>query len=508
MSNPTRMTLYLKETQFGGRENIKNILKHMHTTKYNILQNREKNITITYTPENTKNYLEDEAEIQKRNIDENKKMVVSQYYASGGNTVVFEILINNETEKKILKVIEINAFDEENYLNKFINKYNFDNAILQEKNITHVFYYGLIKKENDNETRNKSYFYIITKKYETNFKSEKLDLKNKIRFISSLMIILKEMHKKYIYFLDLKLINLGYEIKNGNIKCIIIDYDIDTLQQYYINGKINIETKFRGNTFFPNYAIEFVKNLDEKCVQERYYLMGSKYEKMDILGLADVIISLFFEPLYEIDNYNTNSKNIKWRSQLRYLNEEGSFKNRENSVLNLRRNQHDRLAFEIFFENTWLKNTIYIKSFVDILIPLQKENFINNTIKNLLYSKNNPKSILAPNYNDILSYEEIINVWFTMQENINNNIHNIIDYTNYERFNVRTVSPEYENHSIYYTENIGDTKTHLKMDVDFINENQNENQNENENETQNITQNSKKTKIDTIGGKKYILKKI
>ncbi len=128
----------------------------------------------------------------------------------------------------------------------------------------------------------------------------------------------------------------------------------------------------------------------------------------------------------------------------------GTYKNKNNEILRLNKS-NEIMAKEFFYENMWLKDKIRLESFVNkMLIPLQNSFIINNTIKNLLF--NNGKYLLAPEYNDILNYEEIINVWHTMYENfMNNNINITITYWNYEQYQVRTASPDTPAN---YTDNI------------------------------------------------------
>jgi hypothetical protein len=453
MDDPIRMDLYLKTFQTGGVENIHNILKYMHTTKYKFLQDVDEKITISYTENNDKNYFEHYEKKRDRNDRQDvqdTQNVISQYYAYGTNTVVFDIKINNEEETKILKIIEIDSSIEAEYLKNYVKKYKADKSILSHKNITHVFYYGLINKHVGFENFGKKYFYIITKKYKTDF--ENLELRNKIKFIYSLLIILKELHTNNVYLKDLKLINLGYEEIFSGIKCIIIDYDINTFQWYYVNNRINIYTHFRGNTFFPNYAIEFVKNLDNKCIEDNYYLMGSKYDKMDVLGLVDVILILFFDEIKQIIIIGNNTQYKPINSQLRCLNKQGSYINNNGDKIQLTYKAYETKATDFYYENMWLKDKIRLERFVNVmLIPLQDSYMVNTTIKNLLYS--DKKCLLAPEYNNILSYQEIINVWHTMYENLDTDRNITITYENYINYPVKTVSPDYENRE-NYTNNI------------------------------------------------------
>jgi hypothetical protein len=100
----------------------------------------------------------------------------------------------------------------------------------------------------------------------------------------------------------------------------------------------------------------------------------------------------------------------------------------------------------------WLKDKIRLERFVNVmLIPLQDSYMVNTTIKNLLYS--DKKCLLAPEYNNILSYQEIINVWHTMYENLDTDRNITITYENYINYPVKTVSPDYENRE-NYTNNI------------------------------------------------------
>jgi len=154
-----------------------------------------------------------------------------------------------------------------------------------DKYLIKIYYYGHIFLEQKNQWE-----YIITDKYYRAYEDrEKLNNKNKFRYLKNIVILLDELYKKNLYINDLKITNIGWK-NNYDLIPIMIDYDEFTLLNF--NDCI-----YEKSTYLPPYELMCVPN---------------NYNKFSIGGLANIIENLAIEyrPIKQTESKLNRGKEI------------------------------------------------------------------------------------------------------------------------------------------------------------------------------------------------------
>ena len=294
--DPQIENLLLKTDNSGGGCNISYIFENINNSKFRYLKGEISNdIYIfednpkkmaTKSREQINNTTNDKNLKHKSNInyEETKSInenigkykfqsveIITNYLAYGGSNVVFRIK-NTTTQEKFLLKIRCDKLDE-NYNPMLKNKYREDKATYGSC-IPNIYKIGYIK--NDEIKNNLTFYYHITKEYNTNF--ENMSSWVKLKFFIELTKKLKVIQNNLAYVRDLKIDNVAYDL---DCEPVFIDYDFKTIE-YYKEKK-----NFKGHTYFPYYAV---------ILNNRSKEMDEIYIKINIFGYVDILLNLFFEP--------------------------------------------------------------------------------------------------------------------------------------------------------------------------------------------------------------------
>ena len=232
-------------------------------------------LQITFTDENTED------------IEGNK------HFARGGTTAIYKVNIksknpkfrNYEKETLILRLLEKNETEIENYLKVFIEKYQNDLLISEKtkKYFIDILFFGSIKKNN------KSFAYFIVPNYDTEgLLLNKLSSLEKRLSLENTIKMLKLFNNKNKFIDDLKITNISID---KNLEPVLIDYDINTI----IN--LNEDTTFVTEYLYNYYNDPINKfKLDKiysvllvQMIYQFYYL--GKYEPH--LSIKESFTSIF-----------------------------------------------------------------------------------------------------------------------------------------------------------------------------------------------------------------------
>ena len=128
-----------------------------------------------------------------------------------------------------------------------VDKYRFEN------NMMDIFMCGDIYREGY-----KLGSYILTRKYDS---VKKLDLEKKVLLLKDLLTFIKGLEDYKLFYRDLKIENIAYDIKDDNVYFIIIDYDDKTLIDYsFVNLKFFF-TGYYAGTYVPYMLLYYTYNL-------------------------------------------------------------------------------------------------------------------------------------------------------------------------------------------------------------------------------------------------------
>ena len=216
-----------------------------------------------------------------------KQLNGSTYLGKGGLTAVFEV-------KKIKspypwipdRKLIVRMVDASTNLDDYINKWHQDRQILPN-NVPEIYHYGGIFKGNVMIA-----VYSMVKKYGDESEIRKLDFNNKKKLLQKLLQCLKTLQSKDYTYRDLKFANIGYEPDHqGNVdQFIVLDHDEVTILN--INGPFFDQLIGQGcdwycaGTFPPYYVI--------RDFQTNNLNWRSRLDKLSVLGLAEIIINLFY----------------------------------------------------------------------------------------------------------------------------------------------------------------------------------------------------------------------
>jgi len=192
--------------------------------------------------------------------------------ASGSYTAVYEINkfdnITKTVKKNVKYILRCYTAQKD-----FIHMYDKPKIIKEyekfKEYLIKIYYYGNMKLDNKIYDINKPWDYIITKKYNTNYRV--LSNKQKFKYLKNIVKILYIFVLENLYWSDLKIANVGWEY-NNEMSPIIIDYDTYTILN--VNQKID-----SMSTYKPSYKLsgDLEKN---------------NYDKFSIGGLWDIISNL------------------------------------------------------------------------------------------------------------------------------------------------------------------------------------------------------------------------
>lgn len=452
---------------------------------------------------------QDEEVISNKYNEKNKcYYLFAGYYSSvvaikciqTNNKLYNKILVLKNTffrEKSDIEMYRWNC-DFVNLYNIYIEKFN--------KLIPEMYYYGDNFYDNSFNKiipENKKIGFSIFQYYEQNIGNDIEKLSN--IFLNIVGIITYLCYKGY-YVDDLKLENLGFE--GEKVKFIDISYNL------FIKFKVNKEEddKFDYAYYYNNYNIppdipcylmkyfynltkdnyeEIIDNnnliqytndvVDNKIYNENkrfssliikeskknsytikrsgyiYTNFNLGYEKINSISLVRILIKMFFGVIY----YKRDDKYIEGGFKSFILEDYIFVKKSDNSFKSLMLNKKldykfhslSNIARTYNFQN--LEDINLIEKFVyDFLEPLE-DSFTDycNYIKVILYNPKTKKGLLAPKYEDVLSYSEVFQYLYyyknddnkyyekylsLIKENIDNNdteIENIFD-NNLEKINI------------------------------------------------------------------------
>lgn len=316
----------------------------------------------------------------------------SHYWEAGSNTVVFSINDMEENEY-VLKVQRYDKNIIEEYINTYIEKYTLDFVDLLRSSCPEIYCCGkLITPIKDEENDNSELFYCVMKKYDSFFTyNVELTFPQSSILLFKMVSKLKELHHNNYYLRDLKFENIGFLYNDINkytyqdITPIFIDYDPYLTEKYiYENDKKII---YQGNTFYPNYFIEAYKINGENVERN-----PSLYINMEVMGLSDIILILFFNPLINRDGMH---------EYISSLYNGGEFRNGQKTL-----NLTDGNNIPNLYKNQNIGDINKIIKFVNFISMKNIEDRgIENFFKSLLLGKE--KGLMNPDYTKILSYDNL-----------------------------------------------------------------------------------------------------
>lgn len=403
MINP--FELDLKLSQNGGIGNLPRIT-------LNEIQNVKNEYLVGYDKQNEKHLFKFDHEINNKKIlDETNNTPISQYLGAGAfNAVMAVKYLNIDLDQLVIKIIHLPVSTYDSDVESFINKYKED-KILLPKNVPSIFFYGSILNNQTDylpisrselgpeyETEYKL-FYVMTKLYNTKFSL--FNFNNRKIILEKLINCLHYLHSKFYYVYDLKLDNIAVK---DNLDIVFIDYDVQTFTCFKNDDKY-IENNYFGGTFNPYFAMRYtnmVNNSLTKYNKKNIIGLEHKYDKMDVAGLADIILKLFYRPLT-----NTTFNNSDWLFHLyRGCECENSYKNKlhldyylgSGSTYHLKASQNNAFSDKV-------------RNFVNLFIPLYDTNKnFSNKIHNLLMDPIG-SGLLHPNYNNIPSWDTVVRLF-------------------------------------------------------------------------------------------------
>lgn len=200
--------------------------------------------------------------------------------------------------------------------------------------------------------------------------------------------------------------------------------------------------------------LEFADLIPRIIERDDTYLNLCKIDKLNCLGLADVLITLFFEPFYE------ECENGIKLSSLQSFYKKCSLINSKNDRIDLS-NPHiydepyiTKYPYFKYLAYVNLNNTEIINKFVNsFIIPFDDIPDASAVVlKQILYDSETQKGLLSNNYESILSYTEVLH-----------KLSQIIELDNDIAFRENIGDLELKRHYI------GDLDVRLHLDVRLLN---------------------------------------
>ena len=459
-------------------------LRQMNNVKYDYLQNTKDEIL----------YIFDDSNREKLMMGD---MKISKFMDAGANTIVFSIM-SRDRKQFVLKVQKFDRSRIEEYITLFQTNYKRDYTVLLRNNCPNIYSCGLLIRPMEEEDTNYCLFYTIMEKYDTIMTylkyNRQLTFFQSFNVLKSLTSRLKVLHKNNYYLRDLKMDNLGY---SNTFDPIFIDYDPYVCQKYQgTENDLPCDTIFLGNTYYPYYIMERITmgNSGPRITE-----FVGMYKHMDVIGFADVILNLFFRPLYnkkeEINEYMSAlyEGGEFMCGQLKLLLEpipQGkTIMNASQNIGNLQK----VLNFTRCFTRLYDGNEIEIK--------------FGRTIREYLLNSNGKKGFMHTEFNKIYGYDELNSYLSGLNETLQTMYS--LDITQEELEINAVIEERRRNREILLREskkrdNDNNTNTeNVVSNNENINNNNNNNNRNNENIELPNKEVIKKIKYNSIGGKKY-----
>lgn len=290
MSNPLKINLYLSDTNpfdpiptsRGGDPS--DIIVNINNEKYKYLQglyiNRE-------TSRRTRILFEFN-DVSNTNKDING----SSYLGKGGLTAVFGVnsltpgIIPGLPDRNlVIRIVDSFTSDD---MDAWIEKYKSNKALFDE-NIIQIYMYGEIHSP----TKGFVGFYMMTRYYYDWTYIQSLDYTNTIKYYIEMLDFLIKLKSQGYFYRDLKSTNIGLDIKDSRYIFIVLDYDDITLindsDKFFENFKVSgCFSKYCAGTFIPYFIIKDYLTLNSNWL--------TKFDKVYVVGLAEITIKLFFTP--------------------------------------------------------------------------------------------------------------------------------------------------------------------------------------------------------------------
>jgi len=184
-----------------------------------------------------------------------------------------------------------------------VDKYRFEN------NMMDIFMCGDIYRK-----EHKLGSYILTRKYDS---VKKLDLEKRVLLLKDLLTFIKGLEDYKLFYRDLKIENIAYDIKDDNVYFIIIDYDDKTLIDYSFVDFTFFFTGYYAGTYVPYMLLYYTYNrvnsyyshnqnenpnlnIDSNYIFGLYGRVLKKYKEIILKniytqGLFYIIIEMFFD---------------------------------------------------------------------------------------------------------------------------------------------------------------------------------------------------------------------
>lgn len=241
----------------------------------------------------------------------------STYLGKGGITSVFGIkYLQSETDDsnliilrdknliiRIVDLVQINSID------TMIQKY-VQNKLLFGENIIDIYLYGGLYTPDKGLIG----YYTITRYYDDFDKILKLNWDCTNKYFLSFINFLVKLEKNKYYYRDLKSTNIGLDINRSNqtYTFIVLDYDditiINKTDNFFSGFKVSgCFGKYCAGTMIPYFIIKDYLTLNPNWLD--------KFDKVHVLGLAEIMIKLFFQSnkhsdqvlkmIYEPSRYDT-----------------------------------------------------------------------------------------------------------------------------------------------------------------------------------------------------------
>jgi hypothetical protein len=382
-AKPIKLDLQLTNHNMNGGNGVhpNRILRTMNnlTYKYVIGKDANQNEYVFYfNDDNTKTF--------KNN---------SKYLGAGDNTAVFVIECKKPDDFQKNIVLRVSGREYDN--KKFIIKYNNDVSVVDQA-LPKILFYGELKDHLGNSFE-PSYKHTIMLKYMTNF--DILSAHNKLLILKSLLHTLIKLDEAGYFLFDLKLDNIGYD---NEYNCILIDYDMDTLVKYKKGAHEYIpdDLKYVG-TYIPLYVMKSMQDLERDGHNK---LIGSKYDKFSVAGIATIIVDLFFKPIQYINAIlKKNDPNVN----LRVLYIGGEFYDADNNRLNYEEADFSNNKRWSIHGTQNISNINIMTDFIEKLICIDDINMDScMLLKKILLDNVTDSGLMHPIYENIPAYNQIL----------------------------------------------------------------------------------------------------
>jgi hypothetical protein len=343
---------------------------------------------------------------------------------------------------------------ENNYFDNYTSETAYD--IIKKKK----YIYGLENGENKKRTA-----FTIGKFYK-----QKIDinLEKNMLILKKLVAIISYTQNKGYYIADFKIDNIGFDSED-NIVCIDIaenlfvrytgdnnfkfriydKFDLGPGLPCYFNKKINnmfteedinniLNSNFKHkklsddpemnktrnqNIMITNTILKFIRNNEYDSVDGFTSTnINLGFDKLNSISIIYILFSIFFEKIYEEKNEIMIEKNFS-----AFIFSDVIYFKRNNKYIKiqLKINKHEyvpnsRLTKIIYLQNLCNKNLI--NKLVDTIQPLHEE-YTNycNYLKPIIYDSGSGTGLIAPDYDNIPTYEMVYEYLFA-HDNKNNDI--------------------------------------------------------------------------------------